>query len=320
MSTYLHDDSTLGEKSYLCIIYNIRGMAHDHHSHTHVAAVSRALVAGITINVLYAAAEFGVGMWQGSMGLIADAGHNLSDVAGLLLALIAVRLAAKRASQQYTFGYKKASILISLVNAVILLAAVAGIVWESIERFVDPSPVEGWSVAVTAAIGVAVNFAAAWLLIKDKDRDLNIRGAYLHMMLDALVSIGVVVSGIVISFTGWNIIDPIIGVIVAAVIVYSSWHLLTESLKLAMDGVPSGIDIRKVEESLRAIDGVNDVHHTHIWAISTTQNALTTHLIVDDICRSEQIVARAKELLRGLGIDHSTLETETSRHETCDCR
>lgn len=295
-------------------------MTHDHHSHTHVAAVGRALVAGITINLLYAAAEFGIGMWQGSMGLIADAGHNLSDVAGLLLALIAVRLAAKRASQQYTFGYKKASILISLVNAVILLAAVAAIVWEGIERFTDPSPVEGWSVAVTAAIGVAVNFAAAWLLIKDKDRDLNIRGAYLHMMLDALVSIGVVVSGIVISFTGWNIIDPIIGMIVAAVIVYSSWHLLTESLKLAMDGVPSGIDIRKVEESLRAIDGVNDVHHTHIWAISTTQNALTAHLIVDDICRSEQITARAKELLRGLGIDHSTLETETSRHETCDCR
>ena len=295
-------------------------MTHDHHSHTHVAAVGRALVAGITINLLYAAAEFGIGMWQGSMGLIADAGHNLSDVAGLLLALIAVRLGAKRASQQYTFGYKKASILISLVNAVILLAAVAAIVWESIERFTDPSPVEGWSVAVTAAIGVAVNFAAAWLLIKDKDRDLNIRGAYLHMMLDALVSIGVVVSGIVISFTGWNIIDPIIGMIVAAVIVYSSWHLLTESLKLAMDGVPSGIDIRKVEESLRAIDGVNDVHHIHIWGISTTQNALTAHLIVDDICRSEQIVARAKELLRGQGIDHSTLETETSRHETCDCR
>lgn len=295
-------------------------MAHDHHSHAHVDTIGRALVIGITINVLYAAAEFGIGMWQGSMGLIADAGHNLSDVAGLLLALIAVRLGAKRASQQYTFGYKKASILISLVNAVILLAAVAAIVWESIERFTDPSPVEGWSVAVTAAIGVAVNFAAAWLLIKDKDRDLNIRGAYLHMMLDALVSIGVVVSGIVISFTGWNIIDPIIGMIVAAVIVYSSWHLLTESLKLAMDGVPSGIDIRKVEESLRTIDGVNDVHHTHIWAISTTQNALTAHLIVDDICRSEQIVARAKELLRGQGIDHSTLETETSRHETCDCR
>ncbi|MBP3455707.1 MAG: cation transporter [Alistipes sp.] len=295
-------------------------MAHDHHSHAHVDTIGRALVIGITINVLYAAAEFGIGMWQGSMGLIADAGHNLSDVAGLLLALIAVRLAAKRASQQYTFGYKKASILISLVNAVILLAAVAAIVWESIERFTDPSPVEGWSVAVTAAIGVAVNFAAAWLLIKDKNRDLNIRGAYLHMMLDALVSIGVVVSGIVISFTGWNIIDPIIGVIVAAVIVYSSWYLLTESLKLAMDGVPSGIDIRKVEESLRAIDGVNDVHHIHIWGISTTQNALTAHLIVDDICRSEQIVARAKELLRGQGIDHSTLETETSRHETCDCR
>jgi len=300
-------------------------MTHDHHSHTHshaprIDTVSRALVIGIAINLLYAAIEFGIGLWQGSMGLIADAGHNVSDVAGLLLALIAIKLSAKRSSQQYTFGYKKASILISLVNAVILLAAVAGIVWESVERFIDPSPVAGWSVAVTAAIGVAVNFTAAWLLIKDKDRDLNIRGAYLHMMLDALVSIGVVVSGIIISFTGWNVIDPIIGLVVAAVIVYSSWNLLTESLRLAVDGVPSGIDFKRVEAALRTIDGVKDVHHIHIWGISTTQNALTAHLLVDDIQRSEQVIARAKELLHGLDIDHSTLEIETSRHDACDCR
>lgn len=300
-------------------------MTHDHHTHTHshsprIDTIGRALVAGIAINVIYAATEFGIGLWQGSMGLIADAGHNLSDVAGLLLALIAVKLSARRASQQYTFGYKKASILISLVNAVILLAAVAVIVWESIERFISPAPVAGWSVAITAAVGVAVNFAAAWLLIKDKDRDLNIRGAYLHMMLDALVSVGVVVSGIVISLTGWNVIDPIIGLIVAAVIVYSSWHLLTESLRLAVDGVPSGIDMPRIEATLRAIDGVKDVHHIHVWGISTTQNALTAHILVDDICRSEQIVAHAKELLHDLGIDHSTIEAETSLHDTCDCR
>ncbi|MDE6140352.1 MAG: cation diffusion facilitator family transporter [Alistipes sp.] len=295
-------------------------MAHHNHTHEHIGNVGRALITGIAINVVYAATEFCVGIWQGSMGLIADAGHNMSDVAGLLLALIAVKLSAKQASRQYTFGYRKASILISLVNAVILLAAVVGIVWESIERFLHPSPVMGWSVAITAAIGVAVNFAAAWLLMRDKERDLNIRGAYLHMMLDALVSIGVVVSGITISLTGWNIIDPIIGLIVAAVIVYSSWHLLTESLRLAMDGVPSGIDMRRVEAALGSIDGVKDVHHIHVWAISTTQNALTAHLLVNDICRAEQISARAKELLRSLGIDHSTLEIETSHHAECHCR
>ncbi|MDE6861605.1 MAG: cation diffusion facilitator family transporter [Alistipes sp.] len=295
-------------------------MAHHNHTHEHVGNVGRALITGIAINVVYAATEFCVGIWQGSMGLIADAGHNMSDVAGLLLALIAVKLSAKQASRQYTFGYRKASILISLINAVILLAAVVGIVWESIERFLHPSPVMGWSVAITAAIGVAVNFAAAWLLMRDKERDLNIRGAYLHMMLDALVSIGVVVSGITISLTGWNIIDPIIGLIVAAVIVYSSWHLLTESLRLAMDGVPSGIDMRRVEAALGSIDGVKDVHHIHVWAISTTQNALTAHLLVNDICRAEQISARAKELLRSLGIDHSTLEIETSHHAECHCR
>lgn len=300
-------------------------MSHDHHAHRHshsphIDTTSRALVAGIAINVIYAAAEFGIGIWQGSTGLMADAGHNMSDVAGLLLALIAVRLSAKRASSQYTFGYKKASILISLVNAVILLAAVGGIVWESVRRIVTPLPVAGWSVAITAAVGVAVNFAAAWLLMRDKDRDLNIRGAYLHMVLDALVSVGVVVSGVVISLTGWNIVDPLIGMAVAAVIIYSSWHLLTESLRLAMDGVPSGIDIGKVEAALRTIDGVEDVHHIHIWSISTTQNALTAHIVVDDICSSEQIAARAKEVLRDMGIDHSTIETETSRHATCDCR
>lgn len=300
-------------------------MSHHHHTHSHlhspkIDSVGRALIIGIAINVIYAATEFGIGIWQESMGLIADAGHNMSDVAGLLLALLAVKLSAKRASQQYTFGYKKASILISLVNAVILLAAVAGIVWESVERFISPAPVEGWSVALTAAIGVAVNFAAAWLLLKDKDRDLNIRGAYLHMMLDALVSIGVVVSGIVISLTGWNIIDPLIGVVVAAVIVYSSWHLLTESLRLAMDGVPSGIDFEKVETALRAIDGVEDVHHMHIWGISTTQTALTAHIIVGDISHSEHIAVQAEEVLQSLGIGHSTLQIETSRHDTCRCR
>ena len=293
------------------------------HNHTHamtVGTASRALLIGISINIAYALAEVAVGIRIGSMGLVADAGHNLSDVAGLLLALIAVRLAARKATAKYTFGYRKASILISLLNALLLLAAVVGIIRESIERFLDPQPVAGWGVAATAAAGVAVNYMSARLLRSGKERDLNIRGAYLHMILDALVSVGVVVSGIVISLTGWNAIDPIIGIVVAGIIVYSSWNLLTASFRLAVDGVPDGIDVASIEQALLSIDGIRDVHHIHIWGISTTQNAMTAHLVVDDLSSWESVRRRAKHLLAEHGIDHSTLEieTEAGRDSSCD--
>ncbi len=293
------------------------------HNHTHamtVGTASRALLIGISINIAYALAEVAVGIRIGSMGLVADAGHNLSDVAGLLLALIAVRLAARKATAKYTFGYRKASILISLLNALLLLAAVVGIIRESIERFLDPQPVAGWGVAATAAAGVAINYLSARLLRSGKERDLNIRGAYLHMILDALVSVGVVVSGIVISLTGWNVIDPIIGIVVASIIVYSSWNLLTASFRLAVDGVPDGIDVASIEQALLSIDGIRDVHHIHIWGISTTQNAMTAHLVVDDLSSWESVRRRAKHLLAEHGIDHSTLEieTEAGRDTSCD--
>ncbi len=291
------------------------------HNHTHamtVGTASRALLIGISINIAYALAEVAVGIRIGSMGLVA--GHNLSDVAGLLLALIAVRLAARKATAKYTFGYRKASILISLLNALLLLAAVVGIIRESIERFLDPQPVAGWGVAATAAAGVAINYLSARLLRSGKERDLNIRGAYLHMILDALVSVGVVVSGIVISLTGWNVIDPIIGIVVAGIIVYSSWNLLTASFRLAVDGVPDGIDVASIEQALLSIDGIRDVHHIHIWGISTTQNAMTAHLVVDDLSSWESVRRRAKHLLAEHGIDHSTLEieTEAGRDTSCD--
>ena len=293
------------------------------HNHTHamtVGTASRALLIGISINIAYALAEVAVGIRIGSMGLVADAGHNLSDVAGLLLALIAVRLAARKATAKYTFGYRKASILISLLNALLLLAAVVGIIRESIERFLDPQPVAGWGVAATAAAGVAINYLSERLLRSGKERDLNIRGAYLHMILDALVSVGVVVSGIVISLTGWNVIDPIIGIVVAGIIVYSSWNLLTASFRLAVDGVPDGIDVASIEQALLSIDGIRDVHHIHIWGISTTQNAMTAHLVVDDLSSWESVRRRAKHLLAEHGIDHSTLEieTEAGRDTSCD--
>lgn len=292
------------------------------HNHTHPAptAVGRALTIGIVINLVYAAIECGIGLWQGSMGLVADAGHNLSDVAGLALALIAVRLAQRRASARYTFGYRKASVLISLLNALLLLAAVAGIVWECIEKFLDPQPVGGWTVAVTAAVGVAVNFFSARLLTAGRQDDLNIRGAYLHMVLDALVSVGVVVSGVAIGLTGWEIVDPIVGLIVAAVIVYSSWHLLTASLRLAVDGVPDGVDPETLRQAMLQVEGVSDIHHLHVWALSTTQNALTAHVVVGDLARSEAVRHALRETLSAHGIDHATLEVETRETEDCSCQ
>ena len=299
-------------------------MGHEvhHHSHDHshlltAGTIGRALVIGIVLNVAYAAAEFGVGLWQGSMGLIADAGHNLSDVAGLLLALIAVKLVQKHATTRYTFGYKKASVLISLVNAVILLAAVIGIVWESVRKFFNPEVIEGWTVAVTAAVGVVVNFISARLLMGDKEHDLNVKGAYLHMMLDALVSIGVVVSGIVISLTGWTFVDPVIGIVVAAVIVYSSWNLLTASLRLAVDGVPEGIDVGALVREMETVEGVGEIHHVHVWALSTTETAITAHIVVDDMSQSDAVRAAERKLLARHGISHATLEVETHRGDAC---
>lgn len=292
-------------------------MAHVHmHNHVHdekamLERTGRALIIGITINVAYAAIEFGAGFWFDSMGLMADAGHNLSDVAGLILALIAMRLVGRRADSRHTFGYKKASVLISLVNAAILLAAVVGIAVESVRRFFRPDQVEGLSVAVTAGVGVIVNFVSAWLLNADKGRDINVRGAYLHMVLDAMVSIGVVISGIVIHFTGWNVIDPIIGLVVAVAIVYSSWSLFRTSLRLAIDGVPDGIDVDELVHAMERVPGVVDVHHVHVWALSTTETALTAHVAVDDVTRSDEIRSHVKSVLKGMGIGHSTIETES---------
>lgn len=301
----------------------IMGHSHNHsHHHDHAftpEAASGALVIGIVINVLYAAVECGVGLWQNSMGLIADAGHNLSDVAGLVLALVAVKLVKKRANDRYTFGYRKASVLISLVNAVILFVAVGAIVWESVEKFFHPAQIAGWTVSVTAAVGVAVNFVSARLLMPGKDKDLNVKGAYLHMMLDALVSVGVVVSGIIISFTGWNVVDPVVGLVVGGVIIFSSWHLLKASLRLAVDGVPEDVDMEDLVADMKALDGVHDVHHLHVWALSTTQTALTVHVVVGDIAESEAVRDRVRRMLHEHGISHTTIEIETHRNDGCEC-
>ena len=294
-------------------------MTHEHHHHDHtVTSLNKAFIWGIGLNVGFVVVEFAVGLCYGSMGLLSDAGHNLSDVAGLLLAMLAFRLAQARATPKYTYGYKKSTVLISLLNSVILLIAVGVIVAESIGRMLHPEPVVGGAIAWTAGVGVAINGFTAWLFMKDKDRDLNVKGAYLHMAADALVSVGVLVSGLVISWTGWTVVDPIVGLAVAGVIVASVWSLTRDSLRLSLDGVPGGIDIAEIERKMEAVPGVRAVHHIHVWAISTTENALTAHVVLDSLSRMEEVKHALKELLGRSEIPHATLEFESVTERCCD--
>lgn len=294
-------------------------MTHEHHHHDHtVTSLNKAFIWGIGLNVGFVVVEFAVGLCYGSMGLLSDAGHNLSDVASLLLAMLAFRLAQARATPKYTYGYKKSTVLISLLNSVILLIAVGVIVAESIGRMLHPEPVVGGAIAWTAGVGVAINGFTAWLFMKDKDRDLNVKGAYLHMAADALVSVGVLVSGLAISWTGWTVVDPIVGLAVAGVIVASVWSLTRDSLRLSLDGVPGGIDIAEIERKMEAVPGVRAVHHIHVWAISTTENALTAHVVLDSLSRMEEVKHALKELLGRSEIPHATLEFESVTERCCD--
>lgn len=295
------------------------GAGHHHHAPS-ITSLNKAFIAGIALNVGFVAVEFAVGICYGSMGLLSDAGHNLSDVASLLLAMLAFRLAQAHATSRYTYGYKKSTVLISLLNSVILLIAVGVIVAESIGRMVRPEPVVGGAIAWTAGIGVVINGFTAWLFVKDKDRDLNVKGAYLHMAADALVSVGVLVSGLVISWTGWAIVDPIVGLIVAAVIVASVWSLTRDSLRLSLDGVPAGIRIEELERTMVADPGVEAVHHIHVWALSTTENALTAHVVLRELGWLEEVKERLKMRLHAAGIAHVTLEFEAAPGCGCnDC-
>lgn len=295
------------------------GPAHDHshagHSHGPVTLthVNRALIVGAVLNTVYVVAEFSLGVYYNSVALIADAGHNLSDVAGLLLSLLAFRLARVRTSTNFTYGFRKSTVLASLGNAVILLVTIGAILWESIGRFYRPEPVAGGPVAWVAGVGIVVNTVSALLFFRDKDHDLNVRGAYLHLLADALVSAGVVVAGVLISYTGWVWLDPVIGISVAGVILLSTWRLLTESLRLSLDGVPAGIDLAEVVRDLQTVPGINAVHHVHVWAMSTTENALTAHLVLEPDLSDIQITTLKEEARHRLlhqNISHATLETE----------
>lgn len=293
---------------------------HEHHHHE-ITSLNKAFIIGISLNMAFVVAEFLAGFWYNSLGLLSDAGHNLSDVASLILAMLAFRLAKVHPTSRYTYGYKKSTVLVSLLNAVILLVAVGVIISESVGKLFHPQPVEGDAIAWVAGIGVVINGITAWLFMKDKDKDLNVKGAYLHMAADALVSVGVVVSGLVIARTGWYVIDPVIGLVIAAIIIYSTWGLLRDSLRLSLDGVPAGVILGEVENTIRKVPGVLDVHHLHIWAISTTETALTAHVCIGDTDRMETIKHEIKHELEHAGVQHATLEFETTgvRCDECSC-
>ena len=289
-------------------------MSHEHsHQHSHAInaeSLNKAFIIGIVLNLAFVVIEFAAGFWFDSLALLSDAGHNLSDVVSLVLALLAFRLAKVKANERYTYGYKKSTILVSLLNAVILLVAVGAIVIESTNQLNNPAVVPGGAIAWVAGVGVLINAFTAFLFMKDKEKDLNVKGAYLHMAADALVSVGVLVAGIVISRTGWYIIDPIIGLIVAVVILISTWNLLHDSLRLTLDGVPTSIDSQKVVKAIRALPGVDDVHHIHIWAISTTENALTAHIVLKQPESMQEVKHLIRHRLEDFGIGHATLEFE----------
>lgn len=299
-------------------------MEHTHVHHPHpghgegITSLNKAFIIGIALNSAFVVAEFAAGFWYNSLGLMSDAGHNLGDVASLVLAMLAFRLAKVHSNANYTYGYKKSTVLVSLLNAVILLVAVGIILSESIGKLIHPRPVDGDAIAWVAGIGVVINAVTAWLFMKDKEKDLNVKGAYLHMAADALVSIGVVVSGVLIAHTGWYIVDPIIGILIALIIVYSTWGLLRDSLRLSLDGVPVGTNLAAVEKIMQEAPGVNGVHHLHIWPISTTETALTAHIVTDEIDRMECIKQELKSRLAEAGIAHATLEFEEAGSQ-CGC-
>jgi len=297
---------------------------HHHHDHTpKLDHLNSAFIIGIVLNSVFVVLEVVAGLWSHSLSLLTDAGHNLSDVAGLALALLAFKLSKVSSNQDYTYGYKRSTIIVSFFNALVLFVAVGFIGYEAVMRFIHPETIAGGTMAWVAFAGIGINGVTAWLFVKDKDKDLNVKGAYLHMAVDAIVSFGVVISGIIIYFTHWYLIDSAVSLIVAIVILRGTWSLLIDSLRLEMDGVPKEMDLEKIKQELMKSKGVVDVHHIHVWALSTTENALTAHLVIDQnsVSSFDSIKHDLRHRLEHLSISHSTFEPEFS-DEKClhvDC-
>ena len=292
--------------------------SHSHHHHHHVSpgdVANSAFIAGIVLNSAYVAVQVVAGFMTHSMALLSDAGHNLSDVASLALSLLAFRLARAKPTHSFTYGYKKTTILAALTNAVVLLITIGVLGYESVNRLLHPRPVEGGIVAIVAGIGIVINLASAFLFFRNKEHDLNTKGAYLHLLTDAMVSLGVVVAGVIIRFRNWYWLDGAVSIAVLLVILVGTWSLLSASLRMSLDAVPSNVDKDQIEEIILKVNGVESIHHMHIWAMSTTLNALTTHLVLNEKLTFDEkmkIVHDIKHELLHNNIHHATIELESA--------
>ncbi|WP_374601798.1 cation diffusion facilitator family transporter [Arenimonas sp.] len=286
-----------------------------------LARPGRAFAIGIGLNLAFVAIEAWYGWKSGSLALLADAAHNLSDVGGLLLAWGGMVAAGLKPDERHTYGWRRATILASFANAVILLVAMGSLAWEAIGRLGESTPVHGGTVIVVAAVGVVINFATAWLFLRGRD-DLNIQGAFLHMLADGLVSVGVVVSGALMLWLGWDWLDPVVSLGIAAIVVGGTWSLFRKSLHLLFDGVPEGLSLPAIRASLEAVEGVAAVHHVHVWALGTSENALTAHLVLIPGADADAVLAQAHhELAHGHRIRHATLQLESATYaDACAAR
>ena len=297
------------------------GAGHDHHHNHHAKAdFGRAFAIGIALNLGFVAIEAVYGFIANSMSLLADAGHNLSDVLGLVVAWAGAVMAKRAASPRFTYGLKKAPILAALANSLFLLVAVGAIGAEAIRRLFYPSSSDGETIMIVAGVGIAVNALTALLFARGREHDINIRGAYLHMAADAAVSAAVVFAGLVILWTGQRWVDPVMSLAVAVVILWGSIGLLKESVWMSLAGVPSSIDVDLVEAELAELDGVETVHDLHVWPLSTTETALTAHLVAPDVASTDALLQEARRMLHDrFRIEHCTLQIERNHLDDTRC-
>lgn len=284
------------------------------HAHNHQKEsekiLNRSFIAGICLNLVYVIIETIYGFTENSTSLLSDAVHNIGDISGLLLAFLAFRLVKVKSSSKFTYGFKKGSILASFVNSILLAFAIGAIAWEGIQKIAEPKQISGLVVIYVASVGVCINFVSAILFKKEKDHDLNVKAAYLHLLIDALVSLGVVLSGILIYYFDLYIMDGITAIVVAMVVLYSSVSLFKDSLIAILDGIPESVNLADIKNIILNVTGVKGVHHVHIWSLSTSEIALTSHILISDLTQIPRIKNSIKQQLKECYIQHCTLEFE----------
>ena len=328
MSTHSHDEHAAhhAHDGHEAHAGHSHAAAHAHghshgraHAHAHTPAdFGRAFAIGTGLNVTFVVFEFGYGWFANSLALIADAGHNLGDVLGLLLAWFAAGLTRRPATTRHSYGFRRSPVLAALANASLMLLGAGAIGWEAMQRLHGANAVDASPMIWVAAVGVLINGATALMFMAGRKDDLNIRGAFLHMATDAAVSGGVVLAGVIILFTSWFWVDPAISLVLAAAIAYGAWGLLREAMNLALDAVPEGIELETVQQYLQSVEGVADAHHLHIWGLSTSEAALTVHLVLREGIQSNALLQGVHETLRvRFKIGHATIQAEFDNGEAC---